>query len=364
MGAKGGWQVCWMTGWLLLFGGVGVCHALDLSGFADITYRSSDPGGNGFELGQFDLFATEQVGDHINVLAEIVLESPSGTWETDVERMQIGYAFDNHHTVRAGRFHNLLGYWNLAYHHGAQLHTSIGRPFFLEFEDEGGVLPTHMVGLWWSSRLHTAAGKLNAGLMVGNGSSITADLSGGNTGELDPNNQGDSDNDKAVSAHITLKPAALEGLEVGVFGHKGMVTISDTPPGGPPVSVEKVDQLIWGAAAAYHGMHAELLAECYVWDHETQSTGADTTSNANYVQFGYTFDGRVTPYARYEYLKAKSDPYFTALGADTNGADEVMLGGLRLNLHYRSALKLEYRTTDRNTGGRVDEVAAQWSASF
>ena len=42
-------------------------------------------------------------------------------------------------TLWGGRFHTPYGYWNTAFHHGAQIQTSIGRPRFLEFEDEGAI---------------------------------------------------------------------------------------------------------------------------------------------------------------------------------------------------------------------------------
>ena len=40
-----------------------------------------------------------------------------------------------------------LGYWNNAFHHGRWLQITVDRPEILKFEDEGGLLPVHLVGV-------------------------------------------------------------------------------------------------------------------------------------------------------------------------------------------------------------------------
>jgi hypothetical protein len=340
-------------------------QAFELNGFGDVTFTNKEADtnngdNNGFALGQLDFYVAEQVSDRLDVLAEFVIESPGEGFVVDLERLQIGYAFNNNHKLRAGRFHNLLGYWNLAFHHGAQLQTTVGRPFFLEFEDENGVVPVHMVGVWWDSKLNTGAGRVDLGVMFGNGASITGDGSGPPV-ELNPDSGGDSDNDKAVSARIAFSPAAVRGLSGGVSGQFGTINIVGV---GGSVTDDQVDQIIWVIDLEYLANNIEALGEYYAWDHDF--TGGTSSSSAYYVQLGYLVNGVWTPYIRYESLDAENDPYFDAVGM-TTGTDRqknIALIGVRYDLNYRSALKAEWRAIDDDYDGSFNEGAVQWSFSF
>ena len=118
--------------------------SFELHGFGDVQYyqflNSDDADENGaFFLGQLDLYVAESIGPRLDVLTEVAIESPDGAeFVIDLERIQIGYLFSDALKVSAGRFHTPLGYWNTAYHHGAFLHTTIERPLFVRFEDDGG----------------------------------------------------------------------------------------------------------------------------------------------------------------------------------------------------------------------------------
>lgn len=358
----------------------GAARAFELNGFGDVTYTDTEgtnnaPSNNGVALGQLAFYLAEQLSDHLDVLAEYVIESPGEGFVVDLERLQVGYAFNNNHKLRAGRFHNLLGYWNLAYHHGAHLQTTIGRPFFLEFEDENGVIPVHMVGLWWDSRVNTSAGRVSLGVMAGNGASITGDptavaVGTVNTTELNPDSAGDSDNDKAVSARLAFNPAAVPGLGVGVSGQFGVVNITniDTDADGTVNAADQVEQTIAVLDVEYIKDAIELLAEYYVWMNDSDQVANFDDSSAYYVQTGYQFAHKVTPYARYESLEAKAnDPYFIAVGMTVPGLDRqknITTVGVRYDIHYRAALKFELRAVDDDMDGSYNEAGVQWSFSF
>jgi hypothetical protein len=129
-----------------------------LHGFGDVQYyqflNSDDTDEHGaFALGQLDLYMAESIGSRLDVLTELVIESPDGAeFVVDLERIQIGYVASDAFKLSAGRFHSPIGYWNTAYHHGSFLQTTIERPLFLRFEDGGGVLPVHSIGVLASSR--------------------------------------------------------------------------------------------------------------------------------------------------------------------------------------------------------------------
>jgi len=363
----------WRAGlvvWALLIGvaaSPATSRAFELNGFGDVTFTNAErylgtSANNGFALGQFDLYVAEQISDRLDVLAEFVIESPGAGFVVDLERLQIGYAFNNNNKIRAGRFHNVIGYWNTAYHHGAQLQTTVGRPFFLEFEDENGVLPVHMVGLWYDGRYDSKAGRVALSVMFGNGASITGDGAAPPV-ELNPDSAGDADNDKAVSARVAFNPSAVRGLGVGVSGQMGKVNIM-TVSG---ITDDTIDQTIWSADLEYLANNVELLAEYYAWNNDSKANNKSYDSSAYYVQLGYMVIDQVMPYARYETLDATSDPYFDAVGmtAGANRTKSIATFGVRYDINYRSALKLEVRAIDDpDMNGAYNEEAVQWSFSF
>ena len=59
----------------------------------------------------------------------MVVEDLNDRAIVDIERLWVGYTFDDLLIARAGRFHTALGYWNTEYHHGKHLFLSVDRPF-------------------------------------------------------------------------------------------------------------------------------------------------------------------------------------------------------------------------------------------
>ncbi|MBI3994547.1 MAG: hypothetical protein HY349_01090 [Nitrospirae bacterium] len=344
----------------------------ELKGFADITYlRSSvdpglDPDGrNGsFGLGQLDFFLTQPLENRLNVLSELVVESDEmGEFFIDLERLQIEYFHSDALQLHAGRFHNILGYWNTAYHHAALFPATIGRPAFLEFEDDGGILPIHLVGLWLSGRIAASPAEIEYGLMAGNGSHIEYD---DGRFVLNPGNVSDNNKNKAVSANLTLKPSFPAGLGLGIFGNVSQVQIIDTSLSPP--TTQEIDQSIIGADLFYQDFQndssgLELLAEYYrILDKPSQTNTETFTSIAYYVQAGFRLTERFLSYLRYEQVRIEAgDPYFIALGsADLNR----WLYGLRYSFNPASALKVEVRVVDQVGLDRYNDYAAQWAFGF
>ncbi|MBI3610293.1 MAG: hypothetical protein HY204_06280 [Nitrospirae bacterium] len=353
---------------------------LEFKGFADVTYSRStiDPGlsppntidpdeRNGtFGLGPFDLFLTQPLENRLEVLSELVVESDrTGDSFIDLERLQMSYLFSAAFQIHAGRFHNILGYWNTAYHHAALFHTTIDRPKFLAFEDNGGILPVHLVGVWLSGTVAASPTDIEYGVMAGNGARIDNDRDRF-TFTLDPGNISDPNKNKAVSANLAFKPSIPAGLGLGIFGNFSQVPILDITL--PTSLTQQVDQSILGADLFYQNMQngsscLELLAEYYRFiDKDSQASTGRFTSSAYYVQSGYHLTERFVPYLRYEQVRiAAGDPYFTALGT-TNSNRWVY--GLRCSLNPSSAIKAEVRVIDLVGLDRYIEYAAQWAFGF
>src|SRR5919109_1309194 len=129
---------------------------LRMRGFGDITLHGDNHRGDtsSFSLGQLNLFVTSDVSEKFKFLSEIVFEAgPDNVVGVDVERMLLQYSPSDYFNLAVGRYHTAIGYYNTAYHHSTWFQTTTGRPLLFEFEDRGGILPIHNVGLSASGRI-------------------------------------------------------------------------------------------------------------------------------------------------------------------------------------------------------------------
>ena len=92
-------------------------------------------------LGRADVLFAHNKG-RWRVLAETVVS----TEEVDVERLQFGFEAGESTLLWVGRFHQPASAWNTEHHHGQYLQTAITRPSIELWEDEGGLIPQHLVG--------------------------------------------------------------------------------------------------------------------------------------------------------------------------------------------------------------------------
>jgi len=339
-----------------------VDHGLDVHGFADVGFTAAPSGrATGANIGALDFYLTPKLGDRFKALFELNFECcDEGHIGVDLERMQIGYTASDALTVWAGRFHTPFGYWNTAFHHGAQLQTSVLRPKFLDFEDAGGILPVHTVGLWATGSAKTDSGRLGYDVYAGNAPTIQlADATVAGSGTLDPGLAGAGGRKATVGAnvHFAFKGAA-DGLNVGA--HTLTSRVVDTAP------VPNATRLtMFGVWLAYVENNWEVLAEQYSFRNrdQTGNTG-DHSSNAAYAQVGRQF-GQWTPYSRYELASLdQNDLYFAQ--QESGQSYKRLVVGLRYDLNPKAALKLEAhhtRLTDRDTGS-YSELRGQVAIRF
>ena len=305
-----------------------------LHGFADVTFRgvaidSDDPGAqdgsSSFGIGQLDLFLTSQLSEELSFLNETVFETDQdGEAVVDVERLILKYDFGDAVNLQVGRMHTTFGYWNTTYHHGEWLQASIGRPRILDFEDEDGLLPVHIIGLSLDSYLEVGLGELETTLEVGNGRGPTPD-------ELGITEDG---NDmKAANLSLILSPAAVEGLRVGAGAYVDEIPPNADAAKGPTHG--SLDELILNASAAYVGDDWLAAVEYFHIEHDATAGGSADT-NGFYVQLERAL-GRAKPYARFEGVDVSdTDPYFESV------EDLVRYSvGVRWDLNAWNAIKLQ-----------------------
>ncbi len=226
----------------------------------------------------------------------------------DLKRAQIGYTFNDQLTVWMGRLHTPFGYWNRAFHHGAQIQTSILRPRMLDFEDDGGILPVHTTGIWATGSLRTSIGRLAYDLYAGNGTRIA-------DGALNPNASGDDNANKALGFSLGMRfNGALDGLSLGVHGLRQTVGAYDANS----VLTSSTRLAMLGAYGAYNNNGGEVISEYYrLHDTDLGGNAGARGSWTGCAQLGRTFADRWTPY--YRAKKASLDPTDNYFLAQTNG---------------------------------------------
>ena len=286
----------------------------------DVNDRPDSP--NSFALGQLDLFLNAALSERITLLGEFVLEESTATEVvTDLERLQITFRFDDHLQVSAGRYHTGIGFYNTAFHHGAWFETAIGRPRVFLFEDDGGVLPVHDVGITTRGAIPGTRSSLYYLFEVGNGRSI-----GGV--EDEPRDTNDA---KAVNGGIAFRPDRWRGLELGASLRHDVTPQPAVPP---------VDERIGALYAVYRTPSTEVLAE-WVSMAMRPRGGPQSEDGGGYVQVSHAW-GMVRPYYRFDRLDVDATTPVIGHGEAFTGH----LLGLRIDPTTSVGFKAQYERFD------------------
>jgi hypothetical protein len=277
---------------------------------------------HGFQIGQFDLYITSQISDRISFLGETVFEWNAGknNWALDIERAIIKYSVRDYLNISAGKFYTPLGYWNSTYNHGAVIQPTINRPAIIRFEDEGGYLPVHQVGVQLTG---TAIGARNFGytFFVSNGQAE------GDTGGSQ------SYSTSALSGRISIEP--VENLQLTVSAYTNRVAKGSYTYQGVKL-VSDVQYALMNGAVSYFGssLPIEFVTEYFYIRNKMLGSHA---TNAMYAYIGFPIKKKFVPYIMYNKVSFESgEEYFIK-----NNIDEVTIGS-RLVLAPRVVLKLEF----------------------
>ncbi|MEP6535827.1 MAG: hypothetical protein ABJF23_10950 [Bryobacteraceae bacterium] len=326
-------------------GGGLIASGLQMRGFGDIQYVAGDHAKRStFVLGQFDLFMTSRLADHWTFLAESVVQAdPSNnSFGFEIERLQLNYARNEYLNVGFGRYHQSIGYYNTAYHHGTWFQTTTGRPYIFAFEDEGGILPIHNVGVTVSGKLPSGKLDLQYAVEFGNGRTSRSQDTEFVQNVFDENNR------KSVNIALSSRPQWFSGLQIGGSFLKDRLY----PEGGP-----KLRQTIASGYAVYHHDKVELLNEFILM--RNAAPGAVMNTPGFYTQISRGWRA-LRPYIRYEYVNVnRRDPYFGDIGRRSGP-----LGGLRWDAGEFSAFKLELGRLSRTGLPTTTTVAAQVAFAF
>lgn len=299
-----------------------------LHAYADVDFAHNSDAGtpNHFSVGEIVLFSSAAIAPKLSALAEVVLDtdvaSSVSTVPINVERLLLQYRVGKYLTVEAGQYRTAIGYYSTAYLRGAWFQTAISRPRMFAFEEDGGILPLHTVGVSASGPIPSGVLGLHYVIETGNtrtwGSSAPADVTGHN----------------AINFSVFARPQAIPGLEAG---------ISDYHDRFSPFSGFTVNRGGVSAHVVYTANRFEFLNEGVVAHLYYGPASATATLSGFYSQLGYRVGANWGPYVRVEKLSIQADPFFFSLPAFAGVANwrSMYTGGVRYDWNDFIAIKVE-----------------------
>ncbi len=331
--------------------------ALQLHGFADVSLsllQTQPDGGtrdrtSSFALGQVDFFLVSHLGPNVSFLSEIALEGDeTGESKAEVERVFVRYARDDRFHLSVGRVHTALGYWNEVFHHGRLLQPTTDRPVALRFEDDGGLLPVHAVGVEAGGTIEAGALRVQYVGNVANGRGPHREL---------VQADGDAGPGKAVALKLSVSHEGSTRVLAGPMIYRDVIP----PDPGDAARAASLDETIAGVHAAVLGEKFTLLGEYFRVHHQLQGAGGTHTDHhAGYALASVDVTPRLRPYLMIDRVDfAPGDAYFAGIDSDAT----TLSAGLRISLTPANAVKLEYQHVHHPTED-ADAIVAQTAFSF
>jgi opacity protein-like surface antigen len=309
--------------------------ALNIRGFGDIGFYGGNQKGqtSSFSLGQTNLFITSNLSERLRFLTEMVFEvHQNNGFQTDLERVLLEGSLSDYFKLSGGRYHTAIGYYNTAYHHSTWFQTATERPYIFQYEDEGGILPIHMVGVQASGQIPSGKLGLHYVAEVGNGRTS-------NPVAEPVQNYVDENGHKAFNVALFARPDAVPGLQTGFSVYRDVLSAPSSP---------RITETITDVYAVLARPRFEWLNEALMIRH-TPVGGHDYITPAFYSQISQRF-GSYRPYFRYQYVNASSnEPVFPQVGLRTGPSV-----GIRFDATESVALKLQYDYTFLGRTGIID----------
>ena len=320
---------------------------LRIRGFGDVTFHGSDRKGdtNSFTLGQLNLFVTSDISEKFKLLSEIVFEADQrNNFGVDIERLLLQYSHNDHLNIAVGRYHTAIGYYNTAYHHSTWLQTATGRPFLFQFEDGGGILPIHNVGVTASGLIPSGRLQLHYVAEVGNGRASRLPTDEAVQNVVDENNT------KSVNLALFATPEAVRGLQVGFSVYHDRLQ---------PVNAPRIGETIFSAHVVLVRPTFEWLNEALDIRHAPDGSAHVYDTPGFYTQISKRL-GSYRPYFRYQYVNGSdSEPVFPDVGLRQGPS-----AGVRFDASESVALKFQYDRTSLRHQPSYNSLALQLGFTF
>jgi len=308
-----------------------------IRGFADVV-TSVQNGKASFGIDEQDLFITSQLNDRFSFLGETVFKyTPSSAtkFAVSIERIVIKFNIAGNHNVLVGKHHTPVNYWNDTYHHGRVFFPTIYRPLLFD----ANIIPIHTTGISFRGQ-NLGGAKFGYDFMLGNGIGSSDVL--------------DNDKGKSITAAVHIKPAA--GLRIGASWYNDVIAKGTVTHDG--VLDWEVRQNLITGSLSYFGKKFELLTETTVGSNKTDTTGAKQTV-AFYAYAGIKIKEKVVPYIRLDALSYQAGEIYYH-----KDNTRSFVGGIRYNINYLIALKVEYQRQHSEISGDADKLTAQLAVGF
>lgn len=334
-----------------------------LRGFADVNFAETDSDlsddaktHEGFSLGNLVGHVSASLGRKFSFFGEVNVTGIDNVFSIDVARAFIRYDYNDRLKISAGRYHAPIGYWNVAFHRGLWLQTTVFRPDIIR---EEWFQPDHFVGVMAEG---TLVSRVGLGYITGFGNGRDADLApmGLNVGNaLEQDNEHPQrfvGRHKAGVVRLFARPPQLTGVEFGGAVYRDTLAAAYT---------NGVPELITSAYVAITRESPEILAEFsnlrhadYYLDGRSNNSW---NSQAFYVQLAYRLPAQPKwkPYARFEKSLTPADEPVTG---DLGNSKTTV--GMRYELTDFAALKVEYGQRRKSGADNVNGVFAQAAFTF
>jgi hypothetical protein len=305
--------------------------------------------------------AADVVYSYTNDRFRFLGEAIAATSESELERFQLGWQTGEDTTGWIGRFHSPSRYWNAIYHHGQYLQPTITRPLIEQFEDDGGVLPTHITGfmLDTSTELRRESG-LQTVFSIG-----TAPVIGENALEPFDLLESDSDYGAAIDLRIAYLPDLFGDNQAGIIMSWADLKI-DANPTAEQLGLQRVEQYTIGAYLDWRWHDLRILSSVAFVNNqdELQTQTLNDEFVSGYIQAEYDFHQNWILYGRLEESSGTEDSLYLTLFPNTIADRQVL--GLRFDFARLQALTLEVSRTIEFAGAdtqtdRFGQALLQWS---
>jgi len=303
---------------------------IPLRGFFDIDARYiGKENKSKLSTGYLDFYLTKDLSDKINILIDLVFETVNDSYATDLERVQITYDANEYLQIVSGKFLTPYGYWNTAFNYGLQIQTSILRPKFIAFEDRGGILPSHSVGVMAEGFVNN----FNYNFYITSGLHIKKEILDNKQvlGLISTSNGESQDGNNLVGLTLAYN---INNTKVGVHSFYQKVDIFDN---------RSSNVFMYGAFFAMESENIELYSELYLFNNKNNSgalSGKYLQSSAFFVQFAYLYKS-FKPYVRIEDTHYNEDDfYFSSQSTIAGKSYERAALGIAYNITEDATIKI------------------------
>jgi hypothetical protein len=309
--------------------------------------------------------------DHARIAADVLFSLQKGrtkffgeyllaNHEHDLERLQIGWEPTDRSVIWFGRFHQASSVWNHEHHHGQYLQTSITRPAAEDWEDEGGIIPQHFLGVLTESSWHTGS---RSGLRVALGGGIAPVITPDGLEPVDLLEPNLNRHKLGFQARIAWMPDELEETGFGLlFAHNEIAWRG--PDDARPVSFDHIDQTVFGLYVNLETSKWKVHAAAYRVQASMDEHGGPPPRNdflTGYVQVDRALSPSLEAFVRHEDTADTEDSGYLALFP--NFVTWRTSAGLRWQLARQHALSLQVGDSHTRRDG-YREYRLQWSAAL